>query len=98
MKINNKLLDTKEYKKSIKLNKKMKKRAKKYENRDMTKCSFLEQSLYRPVTFKEKTTKNDKNKFLKLNKRITLLYLFPKSDSKNLYNNYFEESVVFRLY
>lgn len=88
MKINNKLLDTKEYKKSIKLNKKMKKRAEKYENRDMTKCSFLEQSLYSPVTFKEKTTKNDKNKFLKLNKRITLLYLFPKSDSKNLYNNF----------
>lgn len=88
MEIKNKLLNTKEYKKGIKLNKKMKKKAKKYENLDITKCSFLEQSLFSPLTSKDRTTKNGKNKFLKLNKIITLLYLFPKSDSKNLYNSF----------
>lgn len=88
MEIKNKLVNTKEYKKGIRLNKKMKKKAKKYENVDITKCSFLEQSLYGPINSKDKTTKNDKNKFLKLNKIMTLLYLFPKSDSKNLYNNF----------
>ena len=88
MKIKNKLINTKEYKKSIRLNNKMKKKAKKYVNKDMTKFSPLEQSLYGPINFKDKTTKNDENKFIKLNKKITLLYLFPKSESKDLYKNF----------
>lgn len=88
MKIKNKLVNTKEYKKSIRLNNKMKKKAKKYVNKDMTKFSPLEQSLYGPINFKDKTTKNDENKFIKLNKKITLLYLFPKSESKDLYKNF----------
>lgn len=78
MKIKNELVNTKEYKRGIRLNKKMRKKAKKYENVDITKYSFLEQSLYKPINSKDRTTKNDNNKFLKLNKIMTLLYLFPK--------------------
>lgn len=78
MKIKNELVNTKEYKRGIRLNKKMRKKAKKYENVDVTKYSFLEQSLYRLINSKDRTTKNDNNKFLKLNKIMTLLYLFPK--------------------
>ena len=78
MKIKNELVNTKEYKRGIRLNKKMRKKAKKYENVDVTKYSFLEQSLYRPINSKDRTTKHDNNKFLKLNKIMTLLYLFPK--------------------
>ena len=88
MKINNKLINTKEYKKSMKLNKKMKKKAKKYDNMDITTLSIREQSLFGPMNLMGGTTNNDSNKFLIMNKRITLLYLFPKSDLKNLYNNF----------
>ncbi len=88
MNIKNKIVNTKDYKKSLKLNKKMKKKLKKYANKDITKCSIREQCLFSPINLKNNTTKNDKNKFLLLNQRITLLYLFPKSDSKNLCNNF----------
>ena len=66
MEIKNKLINTKEYKRGIKLNKRMRKKAKKYESIDITKCSFLEQSLYRPINSKDRTTKNSKNKFFKI--------------------------------
>lgn len=88
MKIKNELINTKEYKKKIKLNKKMKYKAKKYENININDCSPLEQSLFGPHTFKDETTKNSKNKFIKLNKTITLLYLFPKSESDSLCNKF----------
>lgn len=86
MEIKNKLVNTKEYRKSIKLNKKMKKKAKKYENIDMEKCSDLEKCLYAPIESKIKTIKNEKNKFIEFKKDLSLLYLFHKSEADSLCN------------
>lgn len=88
MNIKNKIVNTKDYKKSLRLNKKMKAKLKKYANKDITKCTLQEQCLFGPISPKDNTTKNDKNKFLQFNRKITLLYLFPKSDAKNLCNNF----------
>lgn len=88
MKIKNELINTKEYKKKTRLNKKMKSKAKKYENININECSPLEQSLFGPCMFKDKTIKNSKNKFIKLNETIILLYLFPKSESDSLCNKF----------
>lgn len=85
MEFKSKLINTKEYKKNIKLNKKMKKKAKKYEKKDVSKLTVNEQCLFGPLmNKKDKTTKNDARKFFRTSKYITLLYLFPKSETDNM--------------
>lgn len=86
MEIKNKLINTKQYRKNVALNQKMKKKAKRYENKDMEKCTLLEQCLYTPIKSKIKTIKNEKNKFIKFNENISLLYLFHKSEADSLCN------------
>lgn len=88
MEIKNSLINTKSRKKQIKLNKKMQKKSLKYKNIDITKCSLIEQSLFGPKMFNDKVTKNETNKFLKFNKHLTLLYLFPKSNVNFICNNF----------
>lgn len=85
MKFKSKLINTKDYKRNIKLNKKMKKKAQKYEGEDISKLSKKEQYLFGPLMNKyDKTTKNDAHKFFRTSKYITLLYLFPKSEVDNI--------------
>ena len=101
MEIKNKIVNTKDYKKSLKLNKKMKKKSLKFKNKDINECTPLEQSLFFSRSSKDVTTKPDKNKYLKINKHITLLYTFPKSNIdfiisnilKLLYENPMEKNI-----
>ena len=101
MEIKNKLINTKEYKKLLKLNKKMKKKSLKYKNKDINNYTPLEQSLFFSYGSKDLTTKPEKNMFLKINKHLTLLYTFPKSNidsisaslTKLLYDNPMEKNI-----
>ncbi len=60
----------------------MRRKASKYKNKDINECTLLEQSLFFPSRNKDKTTKLDKNKFLKYNKHIILLYTFSKAETE----------------
>lgn len=82
MEIKNKLINTKEYKNNLKLNKKMKRKALKYKTKDINECTPLEQSLFFGHNSKDRTTKLEKHKFLQYNKHIILLYTFPKSEAE----------------